>query len=90
MHAVEHDKAPTSAPAGFFATADSVGGRLFYRTVSVMFMVMAAVSAYAAWLALGDADGSLFASMLMMVIAVGCCWGVRWCWSPDRLLSELD
>ena len=90
MHAVEHGNKDSQARSGFFATVDSTGGKLFYRTISILFMIMAALSTYAAWSAFGSEEGSVFASVLMLVIAVGCCWGARWCWSPDRLLSELD
>lgn len=75
---------------GLMSAIDRVGGKLIYRLVSVMLAIMAALFAYGAWSAFSASESGLIPGCIMLATSLACCWAIRWCWSPDRRLSEIE
>jgi hypothetical protein len=71
---------------------DRVGGKLYYRTMGFVAGLLGLVSGLAAIrIVQGDGPSSRFlAAAIFGVAAVGCYFLTRYCFSPDRRLTDLD
>ena len=64
------------------------GGRLFYRVVGSVTALATIGSAWLAWQALSA--GELVGGVLAAAFAAMMGFITRYCWSPDRRLTDID
>ena len=67
---------------------NSILGRAYYRVVSLVplgFGIAATFGAYS-----GFVEGPIWFGCVAGLFGLGCFWLVRYCWSSDRQLSDLE
>ena len=70
------------------AAVNRTGGRLFFGSAGILTGIAAASGAWLAWQALseGELAGGVLAAAFALMMAVF----TRYCWSPDRRLTDID
>ena len=68
---------------------DSFAGRLVYRFFGVIAAIIAIAALWAAW-DLISTGKSIFGGLFLGIPGALCLWLAKWCFSPQRKLSELE
>ncbi len=68
---------------------DRLAGRLAYRFLGLIAAAIGITALYAGYSILTSGQG-VIGGLVFLVCGSGAIWVAKWCFSPDRRLSEMD